>query len=78
MASASLLKMLVSGLQDERLLPPKGQPKVDVFQKSYIKGGRFTTETYRVDFDNQPAFGSTASHFVPPSGTHATASHGRP
>jgi len=68
MASASLLKMLVSGLQDERLLPPKGQPKVDVFQKSYIKAGRFTTETYRVDFDNQPAFGTTARITLPRRG----------
>lgn len=68
MASASLLKLLVSGLQDERLLPPKGQPKIDVFQKAYIKAGRFTTETYRVDFDNQPAFGTTARITLPRRG----------
>ena len=66
MASSSLLKLLVSGLQDERLLPPKGQPIS--FQKAYVKAGRFTTETYRVDFDNQPAFGTTARITLPRRG----------
>lgn len=69
MASASLLTLLVSGLQDERLLPQmKGQPRTDVFQKTYMKTGRFTTEMYRVDFDNQPAFGTTGRITLPRRG----------
>ena len=63
MASASLLKLLTTGLQDERL---KGQAKP--FQKAFVKAGRFTTETYRVDFDNQPAFGTTARVTLPRRG----------
>lgn len=68
MASASILKLLVSGLQDERLLPPKGQPRIEAFQKAFVKAGRFTTELYRVDFDNQPAFGTTARVTLPRRG----------
>ena len=67
MASASILKLLVSGLQDERLLP-KGQPRIEAFQKAFVKAGRFTTELYRVDFDNQPAFGITARVTLPRRG----------
>lgn len=66
MASAGLLKLLSSGLQDERLLSPKIQ--TEAYQKTFMKAGRFTTEWYRVDFDNQPAFGSTAKITVPRRG----------
>lgn len=65
MASASLLKLLTSGLQDERL---KGQPDIHAFQKAFVKAGRFTTEIYRVEFDNQPAFGNTARATLPRRG----------
>lgn len=68
MASAGLLSLLHSGLQDERLLPEKGQPKIEDFQKVYVKGGRFTTEFYRVDFDNAPSFGNTAKATLPRRG----------
>jgi hypothetical protein len=66
MASAGLLKLLSSGLQDERLLSP--QIQTEAYQKTFLKAGRFTTEWYRVDFDNQPAFGSTAKITVPRRG----------
>jgi len=68
MASAGLLRIIHSGLQDERLLPPKGQPQISAFQKTFVKGGRFTTEWYRVDFDNRPAFGNTATATLPRRG----------
>jgi len=68
MASAGLLRILHSGLQDERLLPPKGQPRTDVFKTAYVRAGRFTTEWVQVDFDNQPAFGSTAKATLPRRG----------
>ena len=67
MASASLLKLLTTGVQDERLLP-KGQPDIQSFQKAFVKAGRFTTEIYRVEFDNQPAFGNTARATLPRRG----------
>ncbi len=68
MASAGLLKVIHSGLQDERLLPPKGQPQTDFFTKAFLKNGRFTTEWYRVDFDNRPQFGQTAFCSIPRRG----------
>jgi hypothetical protein len=68
MASAGLLKIIHSGLQDERLLPPKGQPRTDFFTKAFLKNGRFTTEWYRVDFDNRPNFGQTAFCTLPRRG----------
>jgi hypothetical protein len=68
MASAGLLKVIHSGMQDERLLPPKGQPKTDFFQTAFMKAGRFTTEWYRVDFDNRPSFGSVARATLPRRG----------
>lgn len=67
MASAGLLKLLNSGIQDERLLPKRGTI-VESFDKVYVKGGRFTTEWYRVDFDNAPAFGQTARCTIPRRG----------
>lgn len=66
MSSAGLLKLIHSGLQDERLLPPKGKPLP--FTPPATKGGRFTTELYRVDFDNRPAFGTTAKATLPRRG----------
>jgi hypothetical protein len=66
MSSAGLLKLLNSGLQDERLLPPKGQPLP--FSKEYTRGGRFTTEWYRVEFDNRPAFNTVARATIPRRG----------
>jgi hypothetical protein len=68
MASAGLLKLLHSGLQDERLLPSKGVLKMQDFQKVYVKGGRFTTEWYTAEFDNSPAFSQTAKCTIPRRG----------
>ena len=65
MASAGLLRILTTGLQDERL-SYKIQP--NSFQKAFVRAGRFTTEWYRVDFDNQPAFGSIAKATLPRRG----------
>ncbi len=68
MSAAGLLRLLNSGLQDERLLPPQGQPRIDLFQSIFIKAGRFTTETYRVDFDNRASFGTEARATLPRRG----------
>ena len=53
---ASLLKVISSGLQDERL---DFRPTLYPFQKVWKKAGRFTTRWERLDFENTPAFGQT-------------------
>lgn len=54
---ASLLKVISSGIQDERL---SFKPTLYPFQKIWIKAGRFTTRWERLDFENPPTFGNTA------------------
>ena len=68
MASAGLLKILTTGLQDERLYSQKGQPSADFFKTVFIRAGRFTTEWHRIDFDNTPTFGNTANASIPRRG----------
>ena len=65
---AALLKILQSGIQDVRLLAPKGQPKIDFFKKVFIKAGRFTTQWSRIDFDQIPDFGKSATITLPRQG----------
>ena len=65
---AALLKILQSGIQDVRLLAPKGQPKIDFFKKVFIKAGRFTTQWSRIDFDQIPDFGRAATVTLPRQG----------
>lgn len=54
---ASLLKVIASGIQDERLTFRR---TLYPFQKIWIKAGRFTTKWERLDFENTPTFGNTA------------------
>jgi hypothetical protein len=54
---ASLLKVISSGIQDERL---SFKPSLYPFKKIWIKAGRFTTQWQRLDFENTPTFGNTA------------------
>ena len=65
---ASLLRVLHSGIQNSRLLPPKGQPNVELFSKVLIRAGRFTTQWVRLDFDTNPTFGSKAVITIPRKG----------
>jgi hypothetical protein len=53
---ASLLQVIASGLQDERLA---FRSTMYPFQKIWIKAGRFTTRWERLDFENTPTFGNT-------------------
>jgi hypothetical protein len=64
----ALLKVIYTGLQDERLLPPKGRPAASFFQKVFLKAGRFTTAWVRLDFDTRPNFGTTATITLPRQG----------
>jgi hypothetical protein len=53
---ASLLKVICSGIQDERI---HFKGTMYPFSKVWIKAGRFTTQWVRIDFDNVPQFGQT-------------------
>lgn len=59
---ASLLKIIATGVQDERLsfTGPDGQVSVEPFYKVFRRSGRFTTQWYRIDFDTPPQFGQQA------------------
>lgn len=54
---ASLLKILTSGIQDERVFY---EDTLYPFIKLFKKAGRFTTQWNRIDFDSVPQFGQTA------------------
>jgi hypothetical protein len=53
---ASLLKVISSGIQDERL---NFKTTLYPFRKLWVKAGRFTTRWERLDFENTPTFGNT-------------------
>lgn len=57
---ASLLRPLTSGLQDERLRY-EAQPSLRGYTKAFVKAGRFTTQWVRLDFNQVPNFGNTAT-----------------
>lgn len=65
---ASLLRVLHGGIQDSRLLPPKGKPNVELYSKVLIRAGRFTTQWVRLDFDTRPAFGTKSVISIPRKG----------
>lgn len=66
--AASLLRVISSGVQDTRLLCSKGEPDVSLFTKAFIRAGRFTTQWVRLDFDNTPNLGTTATITLPRKG----------
>ena len=66
--AASLLRVLHSGVQDERLLCTKGQPDIDMLTKVFIKAGRFTTQWVRLDFDTIPNLGNSCTITIPRKG----------
>jgi hypothetical protein len=65
---ASLLKIISTGMQDERLQPPKGQPSITSLVYVLIKTGRYGTAWSRIDFDTLPEFGKTAIARLPVQG----------
>lgn len=56
---ASLLKIVSTGMQDERLQGPKDQPDLSAFSTVLIKAGRFSTRWSRIDFDVSSDFGQS-------------------
>jgi len=65
---ASLLKIISTGIQDERLQPPKGQPSIDSLVSVIVKAGRFGTAWARIEFDTKPDFGKIAIARLPVQG----------
>ncbi len=68
MSVAGLLKQVTNGLQDERLEPAKGQPRIADIKSVMLKAGRFTTQLQRLDFERPPAFGQVATVEIPRKG----------
>lgn len=65
---ASLLKIVSTGMQDERLQPPKGQPDLGSFLTVMVKAGRYATNWTRIDFDTAPDFGKSSVIRLPTKG----------
>jgi len=65
---ASLLKIISTGMQDERLQPPKGQPSIASLVHVLVKTGRYGTAWARIEFDTQPDFGKIAIARLPVQG----------
>ena len=65
---SALIRLLHSGVQDTRLLPPKGQPNIDMFTKVFVRSGRFTTQWVRLDFDKIPNLNTTCTLTIPRKG----------
>ena len=65
---ASLLKIVSTGIQDERLQPPKDQPDLGAFLTVIVKAGRYGTAWARIDFDTKPDFGQTGVIRIPTQG----------
>jgi Major capsid protein N-terminus len=65
---SALIRLLHSGVQDTRLLPPKGQPNIDMFTKVFVRSGRFTTQWVRLDFDTIPNLNTTCTLTIPRKG----------
>jgi hypothetical protein len=57
MGGSNLLKVLTTGIQDQRLYTKK---TLYPFIKVWYKVSRFTTQWVRLDFENEPQFGRTA------------------
>jgi len=66
--AASILRILHSGVQDTRLLYPKGQPSIEMFTKAFIRSGRFTTQWVRLDFDTIPNLNTSCTLTLPRKG----------
>lgn len=65
---ASLLKIISTGMQDERLQPPKGQPSIGSLLSVFVKAGRYGTNWVRIEFATKPDFGKIAIARLPVQG----------
>jgi hypothetical protein len=65
---AALLRILHSGIQNARLMPPAKQPRITMYTKVFTRAGRFTTQFVRLDFDTRATFGAAATLTIPRKG----------
>lgn len=65
---ASLLKIVSTGMQDERLQPSKEQPDLSAFITVLLKVGRYATNWSRIDFDVSSSFGASSIARLPTQG----------
>lgn len=65
---ASLLKIISTGMQDERLQGSKDQPDLSAFLMVILKAGRFSTNWARIDFDVISGFGQSSIARLPTQG----------
>lgn len=65
---ATLLQVVCFGIQDTRLLTPKGQPNINHYVKVLKKTTRWAAQWIRVEFDGDPAFGKRNTCTIPRKG----------
>ena len=65
---ATLLSIVCYGLQDTRLLTPKGQPNISHYVKVFKKTTRWAAQWIRVDFDGNPDLGQRNTCTIPIKG----------
>ena len=69
---ATTLTLISSGIQDARLLAPRGNPDVHQFIKVLRKTTRWAAQWNRVEFDGSPEFGTRVSMTLPLRGELVT------
>jgi len=65
---ATLLSVVSNGIQDMRLLTPKGQPNINNYVKIFKKTTRWAAQWIRVDFDGAPDLGKKNTCTIPRKG----------
>lgn len=65
---ATLLSVVCYGIQDSRLLTPKGQPNINHYAKVLKKTTRWAAQWIRVDFDGEPQLGKKNTCTIPRKG----------
>ena len=65
---ATLLQVVCYGLQDSRLLTPRGQPNINHYVKLFKKTTRWAAQWIRVDFDGEPGLGKKNTCTIPRKG----------
>lgn len=65
---ASLLRLLHSGPQDQRLLPKLPKDAIQAYKKVLIRAGRMTTQWQRIDFYREPQLGQQSVVRIPVKG----------
>jgi hypothetical protein len=65
---ATLLSVVCYGVQDSRLITPRGQPNINHYVKVFKKTTRWAAQWIRVDFDGTPDLGKRNTCTIPRKG----------